>query len=408
MLFSPTRTAGAPRRVVVTGQGVVTAFGAGCAVNEAGFRAGRPAIRPVTLFDVSRQRARNAAEADLPAEVFSRKIPPGQRACRMLLLSAREAWEQAGWTPGEDLPLVLGTTSGEMPLGEAYLRQALNSPRDQRGQATRVAAYLPQSQALRVCDDLGFRGSIITIANACASGANAIGHAWDLVRHGKADRALAGGYDALCELTFAGFDSLQALTTTVCRPFDAGRDGLSLGEGAAMLALESLDHARARGAEIRGEIIGYGATTDTHHLTQPEPTGRAALAAMVQACRMAAITPDQVQYINAHGTATVHNDSAEALAINQWAGSHAPGLAVSSTKSSVGHTLGAAGAIEAVVCLMSLRGQWLPPQTPTANPDPICRFRLVREPEEARVERVLSNSFGFGGANACLAFRRWS
>ena len=194
----------------------------------------------------------------------------------------------------------------------------------------------------------------------------------------------------------------------ISRPFDAQRDGLTLGEGAAILTLETLAHAEMRGAEILGEIIGYGAATDTHHLTQPHPEGKAALAAMTAACTSADISPAQIDYVNALGTATPHNDATEAAAINRWAGGGAKDLRVSSTKAVSGHSLGAAGAIEAVVCLMALRGHWLPPQTAITTPDPVCRFNIVRKPVDAKIETALSNSFGFGGANATLIFRRWS
>jgi 3-oxoacyl-[acyl-carrier-protein] synthase II len=171
----------------------------------------------------------------------------------------------------------------------------------------------------------------------------------------------------LCHLTFAGFDSLQALAPTPCRPFDAERNGLTLGEGAAVLTLENFTSAQKRGAEILGEISGYGAATDTHHLTQPHPDGNAALASMNAACAVAKISPEQIDYLNAHGTATPQNDATESAAINRWAGAHAKNLPVSSTKASIGHLLGAAGAVEAVVCLMALRGQWLPPEISLKN-----------------------------------------
>ncbi len=212
----------------------------------------------------------------------------------------------------------------------------------------------------------------------------------------------------MLQLTFAGFDSLQALSTTPCRPFDAKRDGLTLGEGAAILTLETLGHAQKRGAEILGEIVGYGAATDIHHLTQPHPEGKAALAAMSAACSCANLSPAQIDYVNAHGTATPHNDATEAAAINSWAGECAQKLRVSSTKAASGHLLGAAGAVEAVISLMTLRGQWLPPQTASGMTDPACRFQIVKEASDAKIETVLSNSFGFGGANATLIFRRWS
>jgi 3-oxoacyl-[acyl-carrier-protein] synthase II len=209
-------------------------------------------------------------------------------------------------------------------------------------------------------------------------------------------------------MVFAGFDSLQALSTTECRPFDADRDGLALGEGAAVLALEPVEHAMTRGARILGEIIGYGASTDTHHLTQPHPQGLAALASMREAIHSAGLTPADVQYVNAHGTGTVLNDAAEAAAINAWAGEHVTRLRVSSTKCSIGHLLGAAGAVEAAVCLMALEGQWLPPSVATRSIDPECRFAYVTRATSSPLEVALSNSFGFGGANATLVFRRWT
>jgi len=412
--FPPPQQSGPrnPHRVVVTGAGVITALGRGWAANAEGFRAGRAAFRPVTLFDVSRQRARKAAEIDLPPSLPPTRLPANiarrlDRAARLLVTAAHEAWTAAGWEPDDHLPVVLGTTSGEMSCGENYLLHAVSNPKTQKKQATRVMQYQLHRQGLDLCEAFAFQGPVTVISNACASGSNAIGHAFQMIRSGGASRVFTGGYDALCRLTFAGFDSLQALSPTNCRPFDAGRDGLLLGEGAAMLTLESLEHAKARGANILGEIIGYGAATDIHHLTQPHPEGEAALAAMTAACARAGITPEQVDYVNAHGTATPQNDATEAAAINRWAGQHAAQLYVSSTKASVGHLLGAAGAVEAVVCLMALQGQWLPPQAALDTPDPVCRFKLVRKPVDAKVEIALSNSFGFGGANASVIFRRW-
>jgi 3-oxoacyl-[acyl-carrier-protein] synthase II len=216
---------------------------------------------------------------------------------------------------------------------------------------------------------------------------------------------LTGGFDALSQLVFSGFDSLQALSPTQCRPFDAHRDGLALGEGAAILALENFELAEKRGAEILGEIVGYGAATDSHHLTQPHPNGDAALASMNAAVQSAHLKPEKINYINAHGTGTPLNDSAEAAAINRFAGAHKKNLPVSSTKSGIGHLLGAAGAVEAVICLMALREQWLPPSL-LKTPDPACEFPLVQKPTDAKLEYALTNSFGFGGANASLILRR--
>jgi 3-oxoacyl-[acyl-carrier-protein] synthase II len=407
----PTRPANL--RVVITGAGMVTALGSDWSTNAESFREGKSGFRPVTLFDVSRQRAKAAAQVDLPAslpatELSSREERRLDRAARLLLLAGVQAWRQARWSDVGEIPLVLGTTSGGMTTGQDYYKQAITTPRDARRQPTRVTQYLPQCQALILCKALGFAGPVTLIANACASGANAIGHAWSLLHNGRAERVLTGGYDALSQLVFAGFDSLQALSPTTCRPFDATRDGLALGEGAAVFALEELEHAKRRGARILGEIVGYGAVNDAHHLTQPQPDGHAAFESMTLACRSAGVTPEKIGYINAHGTATSLNDAAEAAAINRWAGARTQTLSVSSTKASIGHLLGAAGAVEAGVCLMALQGQWLPPTIRTKSIDPLCAFKLVTRAEQGAFEYALTNSFGFGGANASLIMKRWS
>jgi len=412
VLFPALHQVEAPR-VVITGAGLVTALGRGWKVNAEGFRIGRLALRPVTLFDVSRQRVKVAGQIDLPASLPETKLGPRDlqrmdRAAKLLLLAAHEAWHQAGWTPSEELPIVLGTTSGGMSLGQDYYRQAIGSSNARRRQPTRILHYQCQRQGLDLADAFGFEGPITIIANACASGANAIGHAYELLRRGHARCVLTGGYDALSHLVFAGFDSLQALSPTQCRPFDARRDGLALGEGAAVFTLETLEHAQKRGCEILGEIVGYGAATDVHHLTQPHPRGDAAFASMTAASANGRVMPDMIGYVNAHGTGTPLNDSAEAEGINRWAGARAESLPVSSTKSSIGHLLGGAGAVEALICLMALREQWLPPTPTIETPEPVCAFPLVRKPTDARIEYALSNSFGFGGANATLIMRRWS
>ncbi len=416
MLFPLKPVPAEPVRVVVTGAGIVTALGIGWKRNAEGFRAGRRAFRPVSQFDVSRQRVKTAAEVDLPVEI---SLPPASRVTRreferldragkMLALAAFEAWSQSGAPATDNLPLVLGTTAGGMLLGEAYYRQAIQHPHQRRHQPTRAIYYQPQVQGRMILDCLNLGGSVTVISNACASGANAIGQAWELIRSGHSQCALAAGYDALGELVFSGFDSLQALSPTVCRPFDAQRDGLALGEGAAVLCLETLDSARRRGARILGEIVGYASAIDQHHLTQPHPLGDTTVAVMTQACASAGVTPEQIDYVNAHGTGTVLNDGSEAAAISRWAGQRAASLPVSSTKASIGHLLGGAGGVEAVICLMTLREQWLPPQTVFESPDPACKFPIVTEPRDAHLEMVLSNSFGFGGVNASLIFRRWA
>jgi 3-oxoacyl-[acyl-carrier-protein] synthase II len=413
MLFPIKFQSRTPNRVVITGAGIITGLGIGWKPNAKGFRAGKVAFRPVSQFDVSRQRVKIAAEVDLPENLPTTRLNAHQmsrldRAGKMLLLAAHEAWRQAGWESAENLPLVLGTTGGGILLGEAYFRQALRQPLQHRQQATRAVYYQPQVQARMILDAFGFNGPITIISNACASGGNAIGHAWDLIRSGQAKRVVAGGYDALCEMVFSGFDSLQALSPTVCRPFDARRDGLALGEGAAAMMLETLESAQRRGAEILGELIGYGTAIDQHHLTQPHPQGSTTLMVMKQACASAGVTPEDIDYINAHGTGTVLNDSSEAIAINELAGRRAAILPVSSTKASIGHLLGGAGAVEAVICLMVLREQWLPPEIKFETSDPACQFPIVHKPQDACVNVVLSNSFGFGGVNATLIFRGWT
>jgi 3-oxoacyl-[acyl-carrier-protein] synthase II len=408
---SKTRRSETPR-VVVTGVGVVSALGLGWEANEEGFRMGRTAFGPVRGFDASRQRTRIAAEVDLPSELPPTRLGRRQatrldRAARMLLWAAAEAWEQAAWERGlQDLPVVLGTTSGGMALGEEYFRRSKGVPPGRRRLASLALHYQPQRQVLDLMEAFQFRGPSRVIANACASGGNAIGEAFEWIRSGRAERVLTGGYDAVTQLVFAGFDSLQALSTTRCLPFDARRNGLGLGEGAAVLCLESLESAQARKAGILGEIVGYGASTDVHHLTQPNPTGEAALDAMTLACSQAGIIPSQIDYINAHGTGTLLNDAAETQAIHSWAGDAVGRIPVSSTKAGIGHLLGAAGAVEAVVCFMALRGQWLPPEPSDLQVDPLCRFPVVTQPTPARLVYVLSNSFGFGGANASLVFRQ--
>lgn len=403
------------RRVVVTGMGLMTPMGCGLAANAEGFRLGRTALRPVTVFDTSRQRVHTAGEVQLPESLpdtalTSRQCARLERPSRMLVHAAAEAIRQSGWRAAgdRDAALVFGTSAGAMALGEAFYRQAV-AARGRRGQATRIHGYYPQSQVLNLCRAFRLRGPVTVIANACASGANAIGHAARLVRSGASERVLCGGYDALAELVFAGFDSLQALSTTRPRPFDAGRDGLALGEGAAVFALESRDAALARGARILAEVAGYGVSTDVHHLTQPHPDGIAALQSMRAACQDAGMPAAHIGYINSHGTGTPLNDAAEARAISAWAadaGIAVDSVRVSSTKGGIGHLLGGAGAVEAGICILAMNGGWLPPNVPLSSPDPAVAFDLVTSPRDAEIRCCLTNSFGFGGANATVLLCR--
>ncbi len=346
----------------------------------------------------------------LPAtNLNARQISRLDRATTLMLHAAAEAMAQARWSKEacESIPISLGTSAGAMSLGECYYKSKTLQPRRTRGLASLVTGYLPHTQAQILAEAVGLSGPVSIITNACASGAEAIGHAFHLIKHGFARRAFCGGYDAIAEMVFAGFDSLHALSTTTPRPFDATRDGLALGEGAAMLTLERLEDAQARGAVILGEVAGYGASTDLHHLTQPHPHGHAAVRSMSLACAEAGVRPDEIDYINSHGTGTPLNDASEGAAIQCWAGEAVSGVKVSSTKGSIGHLLGGAGAVEAVICIMAMSGGWLPPNVPVRELDPVCTFDLVREPRDAAVKYTLTNSFGFGGANATLVMRRW-
>jgi 3-oxoacyl-[acyl-carrier-protein] synthase II len=389
--------------------GIVSPMGRDVAENTAAFRAGRTAFSPITLFDVSRQRVGTAGQVDLPETVpdtgITRKTwERMDRGTRLAWLAAREAMAAAGLAGG-DIPMIVGTSAAAMPIGEDYFKQALATTAGRCTQLHRVEFYQSQRQMTDMARQLGVHGPLRIISNACASGANAIGHAFHLVRSGRADRVLAGGYDALCQMVFSGFDALQALSPSgIPRPFDAARDGLALGEGAGFLVVETAESAKARGATVIAEILGYGAATDVHHLTQPHPEGDAALVTMQAACAMAGISPEQIDYINSHGTGTPLNDIAEGNAIRRWAGDSVGGIRVSSTKSATGHLLGGAGAVETVISLLALENQFLPASLNVREADAVCTFDLVREPREASVARVLTNSFGFGGANATLVF----
>ena len=296
---------------------------------------------------------------------------------------------------------VVGTTSGGMTFGEEYYR-GLAAGKTTRRAATLIANYTPQKPVMDAQEAFGLSAPCQVIANACASGTNAIGHAFDCVRSGRYERVLAGGYDALSELVFVGFDSLQASTPERCRPFDRERTGLVLGEGAAILLLENFDSAQARGAKILAEIIGYGISTDNHHLTQPNPSGSGPRQAMEGALQSARIPAEEIDYINAHGTATPFNDAAEGKAIAELF----DGVAVSSTKGMMGHSLGAAGAIEAIISILALQNQFLPPNINFRNGDAELNLNIVaNSAQSGKVRTVLSNSFGFGGTNASIIMR---
>ena len=386
-----------PRRVAITALGVVSPLGLGAEENSRALREGRDGVGAVTEFEVSRTRAKTAGRVGEMTNDECRMTRRLHRASRMMIAAAREARAQdAGFAP--ELA-VIGTTSGGMSFGEQYFRAQVARAKP-RSRAAWLANYLPQKAVADALEACGWACPSQLIANACASGTNAVGHAFRLVRAGLHRRVLCGGYDALSEMVFVGFDSLQASTPEKIRPFDKNRTGLVLGEGAAVLALEEMESARARGVAILAEVTGYGISTDNHHLTQPNPSGIGPRQAMERALADARRTPGEVDYINAHGTATAFNDATEGLAIAQIFGDRVP---VSSTKSMMGHALGAAGAIEAVFSVLALRGQFLPPNINYAEPDPAWVLDIVANAARAaRVRCVVSNSFGFGGTNASV------
>jgi 3-oxoacyl-[acyl-carrier-protein] synthase II len=318
----------------------------------------------------------------------------------MMILAMKEAVDQAGDFRPE--LTVVGTTSGGMTFGEQYYRSLKGHGASSRHAASLIANYTPQKPVMDAQAAFGIDAPCQIIANACASGTNAVGHAFNCIRSGRYQRVLTGGYDAISELVFVGFDSLQAATPDRCRPFDSERTGLVLGEGAAVLALENLEAAQKRGANILAEIIGYGISTDNFHLTQPDPSGSGPRAAMEDALRSAGIAAKKIDYINAHGTATPFNDASEGKAIAELF----DGVPVSSTKGMMGHSLGAAGAIEAVISILALQHQFLPPNINFRHGDVGLDLNIVaNSARTGRICTVLSNSFGFGGTNASIILR---
>jgi 3-oxoacyl-[acyl-carrier-protein] synthase II len=354
-------------------------------------------------FPVERCRGQTAGQVS-DDELFARTIEPFprtarlSRAARMMIVAMEELLSYA--VDFQPELTVIGTTSGGMSCGEDYYR-GLHGRRVDLHSASRIANYPPQKPVIDAQEAFGVTAPCQIIANACASGTNAVGHAFACVRSGRYKRVLTGGYDAISELVFVGFDSLQAVTPEKCRPFDSARTGLVLGEGAALLALENFGMARARGATILGEIVGYGVSTDNHHLTQPHPSGSGPREAMAAALSSAGLDSAAIDYINAHGTATPLNDAAEGKAIVELL----PGVPISSTKGMMGHSLGAAGAVEAIICLLALRHQFLPANINFRAGDPALSI-VANNSRAARLNTVLSNSFGFGGTNASIILQR--
>src|SRR6266436_3592200 len=380
-------------RVAVVAAGVVSPLGFGLSETLDSLRKSRDCVSPVTRFSVGQCRCKTAGQVDDDRLLTGRgDAPRSRRLHRASYMMIQALKEVVSLEPQFEPELtVVGTTSGGMSYGEHYYR-SLRQAGDLRRAPTWIANYPAQKPVIDAQEAFGISAPYQVIANACASGTNAIGHAFECVRSGRYQRVLAGGYDALSEMVFVGFDSLQASTTEKCRPFDRDRTGMVLGEGAAILLLENLDAARTRGVPILAEIAGYGVATDNFHLTQPDPCGIGPRRAMERALQSAAISAQAIDYINAHGTATPFNDAVEGKAIAELFG-HVP---ISSTKGMMGHSLGAAGAIEAIVCLLALRYQFLPPNINFRSPDEDFDLDIVaNQSRPAEVRTVLSNSFGF-------------
>src|SRR6266581_418656 len=392
-------------RDAVVAAGVVSPLGFGLGETLESLRKARDCVSPVTRFSVAQCRCRTAGQ--IPDDRLLASQGEGirghrlHRASHMMIQALREVVTQESQFKPE--LTVIGTTSGGMSYGARYYR-SLRQAEELRHSPTWIANYPAQKPVIDAQEAFGISAPCQVIANACASGTNAIGHAFECVRSGRYQRVLAGGYDAISELVFTGFDSLQASTPEKCRPFDRQRTGMVLGEGAAVLGLENLASAQQRGAPVLAEIIGYGISTDNFHITQPDPTGIGAQQAMQQALESARVSAKEVDYINAHGTATLFNDAAEGKAISALFN----GVPVSSTKGMMGHSLGAAGAIEAVICLLALQHQFLPPNINFGALDDHLDLNIVaNNARPALLRTTLSNSFGFGGTNASILMRRF-
>jgi len=393
-------------RVVVSGLGVVSPYGVGAKSFWTGLATGECAIRPLTVVETDGFRSRIGAEVPtdvMPALGVSRRR---SRADRIALAAAREALAEAALGPGDRtcMALLIGAVGGGMFEGEEWyceeMRTGQPSPRIRA-----LRSILPVSHAETLGWRLRLGGPRETVVMACASGAASIALGADLVRSGATPLVLAGGVDAITRICFMGFNALKLLDPEPCRPFDRSRRGMSIGEAAAFLVLEDLDHCRARGARVLGELLGAGMTTDAHHVTAPHPEGEGMIRAMTDALAAAGRAPADIGYVNAHGTGTPQNDRVEALALAHVFGEGR--VLVSSTKSLVGHTMAAAGSVEAAATLLALQHGLVPPTANLREPDPDVPFDCV--PGAARpveLGAALSNSFGFGGQNVSLVFGR--
>ncbi len=410
------------RRVAITGIGAITPVGTGRANFWKGIRAERSAVRSMTRFDPSIFRSHNAAEVDdfRPNDhIEAKRVKRLDRFGQFSVAAARMALEDSGIRlereDRERIGAMMGTALGGIGYAEEQLGRFLSAGL-RAVDATLALAVFGGAASCNIAIEFGVSGPNSTNAMSCASGTMAIGEAFRQIRHGYADVILAGGAEApLSPLCFGAFALIRAMSTRndeperASRPFDRDRDGFVMGEGSVVLTLEEWGRAEARGAKIYAELCGYGSTNDAHHMTAPLPTGAQAARAMRLALDDAHLSPAEIGYINAHGSSTPLNDPSETLAIKQVFGEHAHRIPVSGTKGYYGHALGASGAFEAAICSLSLGDEWIPPTVNLDAPDPECDLDFVpRAGRAARVEHVMSNSFGFGGINAALVLRRGS
>lgn len=406
-------------RVVVTGMGAVTPIGNDIPSFWEGLKTGKNGIAPITHFDTTEYKAKLAAEVkdfDPTAYMDKRESKRMERYCHFAIAAAKQAAEQAGIKEGAFNPERAGVFFGS-GVGGLYVFedefQKLMGKGPSRVSPLCIPEMIANMGAAHISMALGFRGESFCPVSACATGNHAIGEAYRAIRHGYQDVMIAGGAEAsIIRIATAGFQNMKALHTgenpdAASVPFDARRSGFVMGEGAGALVLESLSHAKARGAVILGEVAGYGATSDAYHITSPDPEGNGGARAMQLAMEDAGMTPDQIDYINAHGTSTPMNDKIETMAIKKAFGDAASRVHISSTKSMTGHLLGAAGAVEAIACLLAIQHGVVPPTINYEEPDADCDLDITpNHALETPIRAALSNSLGFGGHNATLLFRK--
>jgi len=398
------------RRVVVTGLGAVTAIGRHLSEFWENLTNGVCGIRPISVFDASAYRTQTAAEVtDIPDAFLSpaerRRM---SRADRMGVAAASEALAASGLDLSREDPTRIGVilgggTSGLLDSEEFYARHLDGK----KARPSRVLNHLPDAITDRIAQRWNLEGIKSTITTACSSSANAMGYAYDAIAAGLADVVVTGGSDVLARLTYGGFNSLRSVDPGPCRPFDRERRGLSIGEAAGILIFEEAERARRRAAPVVAEFLGYGVTSDAFHMTAPDPSGAAGGRTVRAALASAGIDAGRVDYVNAHGTATLQNDSAETAALKNGLGDRARRIPISSIKSMIGHCLCASGAIEAVATAMTVREQTVPPTIHYENPDPDCDLDYVpNQARETEVRIALSNSFAFGGNSTVVVFGR--